>query len=47
MREPTMMGKSEDRVAKKPAKDIEVGSFGGQRHGGRGQRRFAIESGAA
>ena len=47
MRKPAVMGKSKDRAAKKPSEDVEVGSFGGERHGGRGQRRFAIESGTA
>ena len=47
MGESAMMGKAENRAAKKPAEDIEVWSFGGERHGGRGQRGLAIESGPA
>jgi hypothetical protein len=44
MRETAVMGKSKDRAAKKPSEDIKVGSFGGERYGGGGQRGPAIES---
>ena len=46
MRKAAVMGKAEYR-AFEVAEDVDIGSFRGQRHRGRSQRRLAIESGTA
>jgi hypothetical protein len=44
MRETAMVGEAEDGIFE-ICQDVDIGHFGGQRHGSRGQCRLAIEPG--
>jgi hypothetical protein len=47
MREASMMCEAEGRASKNPAEDVEIRRFSGQGERKRGQRGFAVESGAS